>query len=319
MNMLLYYLKFISKSYHKMAKEILMNYYDEKILDTFINEYFNIRYYNYYDGLLSIEEKIDKYLNKCYLSLVNDNRDNEEMIINIYMAFNYLLLLDNKSYISNDVIVRIITDYRREIALLEDKIFPKRLEKLIESFKTNHRSILEYFLSDKFKVELTNTSKDFVRNVKLTQKIAFPKIYNKSVIEDTYNISPIREDKLLVEYFLVMPLILKDLNDFIFDKYYLVDFSVDLFENKEYFEKIKENINNDIFKFKAVFKVTFDDYSKYCNEIKEMIKEGYLFAILVSSSVDISNNILFNIFKYIIVDNKSIHKGLKDDKIVMIG
>lgn len=124
-----YYLTFISKNIHNLAKEILLNFYDEEVFKKLVNEFINIRYYYYYDEELEMEEKIEKYMNKTFLRLLSDY-DDKDKLTNMYMTLNYLLLLDNNDVISDETVIKIIADYRREIGLGEDKVFPKSLKKV---------------------------------------------------------------------------------------------------------------------------------------------------------------------------------------------
>ncbi len=317
--MLNYYLLFLSKNLHNLVHEVVPSFYSEELFEIFLKEYINIRFYNYYDDELSMEEKIEKYLNRIFLKLIKDYPSEEEKLTNMYMSFSYLMLIDNQSSLSDDTVIGLITDYRKDIGLEDNKIFPRSIKKQIESFKNKKKELLDYFLTDKFSVVENNTSNNSIIDIKMNYNIEFPEIYSKSAIDEIYNSTPVSEERMLVIYSLVIPKIIMDLDNYIYDRYYLVDFSCEIFNNNELLEKVKKFTVNDIFKFRVVFKIEYDDYSKHSASIKEMIKDGYMFAIKIDDEVELINNMLLNLFKYILIDSNSIHKDVKNDKIVIVG
>lgn len=317
--MLNYYLLFLSKNLHNLVHEVVPSFYSEELFEIFLKEYINIRFYNYYDDELTMEEKIEKYLNRIFLKLIKDYPSEEEKLTNMYMAFSYLMLIDNQSSLSDDTVIGLITDYRKDIGLEDNKIFPRSIKKQIESFKNKKKELLDYFLTDKFSLVENNTSNNSIIDIKMNYNIEFPEIYSKSAIDEIYNSTPVSEERMLVIYSLVIPKIIMDLDNYIYDRYYLVDFSCEIFNNNELLEKVKKFTVNDIFKFRVVFKIEYDDYSKHSASIKEMIKDGYMFAIKIDDEVELTNNMLLNLFKYILIDSNSIHKDVKNDKIVIVG
>ena len=78
---------------------------------------------------------------------------------------------------------------------------------------------------------------------------------------------------------------------------------------------------DDCFKNQTVMKIDYEDYVKYNNNIKDMIRDGYKFAIFVDDNdVKEEDFILFEIFDYIVVDSKSKYCKYMDtnDKILVI-
>lgn len=306
MNMFENYLTFISKNYHKMAKEVLLSYYDEEIFNKMIKEYINIRYYNYYD------EDFDVSMNKSFLDILSYHEEEEEKVTNMFVTLNYLLLFND---ISIDSAIKILTDYRKEIDIDDNKIFPNNMKRIYTSFLEKEEEFFQYFDSDTFLIEDKKTSKENVVDVLMYYDIEFPEIYNKAVIDEIYNSDPISSEKLLVEYSLVIPRILKDIKNYDYKKNYLVDFSCNIFSEGELLEKIKKFTSNDLFKFKVIFKIDYDCFIKYDSSIKDLIREGYLFAIKIDDEVEIENNFLLNLFKYIIVNQNN---DIDNDKIIVL-
>ena len=152
-------------------------------------------------------------------------------------------------------------------------------------------------------------------DIELTYNIKFPKLYSEYAIDRVFTSGTIAEDRLLVEYYLMTNIIINDMRACIFDRFYLVDFEPTIFDDKQRLEKLLGVANNDCFKNQVILKVKYDEFAKYGNNIKDMIKDGYSFAIKVDKEIDKSEYILFDIFKYIIVE-KDIDK-LKGKEIII--
>ena len=165
------------------------------------------------------------------------------------------------------------------------------------------------------------TSKENVVDIEIDYKLQFPKLYSEYAIERVFNEDAVKEDKLLVEYYLMTDLILKDIRECIFDKYYLIEFTPKLFEDKERLGKLLNITLDDCFKNQTVMKIEYSDYVKYNNNIKDMIRDGYKFAIHIDDADTKSEDfILFEIFEYIILnqDSKYCEDMEKNDKMLII-
>ena len=101
---------------------------------------------------------------------------------------------------------------------------------------------------------------------------------------------------------------------------YLIEFPVSLFENKEGLNTLLSDFNDDCFKSQSVFKIKYEDYCKYGNDVKSMIKDGYLLAIELDDEEEIDDLIIFELFSYIIVDKDSKYCTNKaiNDKLIIV-
>ena len=98
------------------------------------------------------------------------------------------------------------------------------------------------------------------------------------------------------------------------------EFPAALFENKEGLKNLLGIFDNDCFKNQAVFKIKYEDYCKYGNDVKDMVKEGFILAMELDNEEEVEDLFIFNMFKYIIVDKDSkycTNKAL-NDKIIII-
>ncbi len=323
MNALEEYLKFERNNISFFAKEVLSDYYDEELFAKLLDTYFENRYYNFYSkSEISLEENIFDHLKKTLTKLLEGSDDETKTkLTEMYVIFNYILCYDGVNIINDKTLIRLLCDYRAELFGSSDTLFKENITKLINTSKEKREAFFKYFNSNDFYLKKYTTSKPNVINIEIDYKMQFPKLYSEYAIERVFNEDVINEDKLLVEYYLMTDLILKDIRECIYDKYYLIEFTPTLFEDKERLTTLLNITLNDCFKNQTVMKIEYDDYVKYNNNIKDMIRDGYKFAIHVNdSNTKEEDFILFEIFEYIIInkDSKYCEEIAKNDKMIMI-
>ena len=307
MNMLEEFLNFEKNNITLFAKEILSDYYDENIFIPLLNVYVENRYYNYYsDNDLTFDENIMSYLKKRFLSLTEgmseEEKDKKEENFTI---FNYILFFDGVYVIDDPVFFPLLEEYRTKLFNLDDKLFKENIARFIYNTDKKREKFYKMFESKDFYLEETPTNNDDVTDIVLRYNIEFPKIYSEYAIDRVFDSVVISEEKMFVEYQLITLKIIQDIKNCIFDRYYLIEFPTSLFENKEGLNALLSDFNNDCFKNQSVFKIKYEDYCKYGNNVKDMIKDGYLMAIELDDEEEIEDLIIFEIFKYIIVDKDS--------------
>lgn len=323
MNILEEYIKFEKSNIKKLAKSVLSDLYEEESFDKLLNAYIENRYYNFYnDKHDNLEDNIFEHLKDVLDKLFEGaSEESKNKYSQMYVLFNYILCFDEVNIIKDKTLVRLLCDYRYELTNLKDEIFKSNISKLIATSKKKREEFFEYFHSDDFYLERNTTSRDNIVDIVLDYNINFSKLYSDYAIERVFNSDTINEEKLLVEYYLITEVIIKDIRECIFDKYYLLEFTSSLFENKELLTKLLNISSNDCFKSQAVLKVTYNDFTKYGNSIKDLIKAGYKLAIIVNDEEIIEDDfVLLSIFEYIIVKKDSKYCKNKDysDKIVSI-
>lgn len=319
MNMLDEYLKFEKNNITAFAKEILSNdYFEEEAFSKLLNTYIENRYFNYYeDEEIPFEDRIFAHLRKTVIKLSEGtNEETKIKLAEMFTVFNYVLCIDGVKTLKDNTLVKLLCDYHKILYNGEDiKLFKEKISKFLKNMADKRKNFFDYFNSDEFGIRKFTTSKDNVIDIELTYNIKFPKLYSEYAIDRVFTSGTIAEDRLLVEYYLMTNIIINDMRACIFDRFYLVDFEPTLFDDKQRLEKLLSVANNDCFKNQVILKVKYDEFAKYGNNIKDMIKDGYSFAIKVDKEIDKSEYILFDIFKYIIVE-KDIDK-LKGKEIVI--
>ena len=308
MNALFEYVNFERNNINNFAKEILSDYYDEELFNKLLNVYVNSRYYNYnnYSGN-DLNDNILKDL-KSELSkiVVGVEKDVKKKLKEMYIVYYYVMMFDGVIRVSDAKIVNILSKYRNELFNQNDPIFKENITKFIEKTKNKRNDFINFFKSDDFSIKRRSTSNEHVFDITLNHKIDFPKIYSEFAIDRVYNTGNIGEDKLIVLYYMISSIIIKDIKKCIYNNYYLLEFAPSLFENKEKFSKTLEIIDNDMFRNEIYFKINFKDYSKYAGSVKDLIKIGYKF-VLECEDDDLKDDsfVLSSMFDYIIVDKES--------------
>ena len=321
MNALFEYVNFERNNINNFAKETLSDYYDEELFNKLLNVYVNSRYYNYNN--YSIETLNDNILKdlKGELSklIVGVEKDVKKKLKEMYIVFYYVMMFDGVIKVSEAKLVNILSKYRDELFNQSDPIFKENIAKFIEKTKNKRNDFINFFKSDDFALKKRSTSNDNVFDITLNHKIDFPKIYSEFAIDRVYNSGNINEDKLVVLYYMISSIIIKDIKKCVFNNFYLLEFAPSLFENKEKFTNTLEIIDNDMFRNEVYFKISFKDYSKYGGSVKDLIKIGYKF-VLECNDEDLKGDsfVLSSMFDYIIVDKDSKYINENNKNIIYI-
>ncbi len=322
MNMLKEYIDFEKNNITLFAKQVLStDYYEEEAFSKLLDIYMENRYYNFYsDEATPFEERIFNHLRKAVMKLSEGEDESvKDRLIEMFTVFNYVLCLDGVKTITYKTLVRLVSEYHRNLYNLDDvTLFREEITKLLKNIEDKRKKFFDYFKTSDFEIKKYTTSKDNLVDVELKYNIKFPRLYSEFAIDRVFHEGVINEDKLLVEYYLLTSMIINDIRGCVFDRFYLIDFATSLFEDKERLAKLLEISSDDCFKGQTIFKIKYEDYTKYGNDIKNMIRDGYMFAVKVNDDIDKNDFILFEMFSYIIVDNNSKFLKEKNKKIIVI-
>ncbi len=321
MNVLEEYIKFEKNNITSFVREVLTDeFFDEEIFNKYLESYVNVRYYGYYvDNTKELKDFICIELNKITSKLI-DGESEEGLnkinaiaqVFNLIMVYDGVLEENEKKYISD------ICNYRIKLFGSCDMLFKENINKMILQTKKKRKDYFNFFKSDNFYINRKETSNEHVFKVVMKYKLDFPKLYSRYAIDRVFYNGTINEDRLPVLYYLVGNIIMKDINKCIYNNQYLIDFATSLFENKEKMESIMKVTESEAFKNQTVLMINYLDFAKYGNIIKDMIKEGYKFALVLEDE-DISNDaLIFELFEYILVPNGSSYCNRKsvNDKII---
>ena len=318
------------KRFKKYCNLILKSKYDRVVAEELIQRYIDARYYNF-----EVDESIKIFYRRIFDSvkkraqeLIKEEPSKKEIIDYTTDLFQYFFYFDFvRNNMEADLVINKIADMRAtrlNIKSAETADFIQGFAKLVEEDTLEVQENLDLYDSEDFELEIkkiSSSNKEFYR-VKLVYNFAFPKIFSQESIDEVFNTDIIGEDNLFVEYPMVLNNTLIDILNGVFDKYYIVDFSVDLLRKKQKLEQILRMLDNQAAQDKIIFEIGFEDFRENKSEIFKLIKRGFGFALKTNNDMPkftIDEIKILDIFDCIIVDPEDINKGkYKKKKVIEI-
>lgn len=315
------YIDFSKKNIIKYLKVILEKYYNKTLVDSLLEEYISVRYYNNEERKFkSLEANLNYYL-KEKSKVLNSDAD-EEMsfrIKNTFYLFKYILYFDNVLECESlkEKILE-IDEFRNETLCLNDTLFVDNFYKLVKENELRKAKYLKSFDNEKFLLDVFKTNNSKVNKLKLNNTIKFNKIYSDYSIDKVYNEGIVNEQKIFILYYLSSLLILKNVINGEYDKNYIVDFPISIFDKEQKLNRLINIIDNELVKNNIIIRFKYSDYLLYKEKISIWIKEGFQIAIEIDDkyNYDDSSKIWLDIFKYIIID-KNKQNYFDKEKIIL--
>ncbi len=304
----------------KYCNLILRSKYDRVVCDELIQTYIDARYYNF-----NVDNEIKMFYRRIYESLkikatkiVKEDSTKKDATENTLMLFQYFFYFDfvRKNIEVSEVIKRIAEKRIKEFNLksAQNDDFEKIFNKLVKQDIKDVEKTLTAYDTDDFELDINriNPSNNNYYRVKLNYNFKFPELYSQESIEETFNTDLIAEDKLVVEYPMIAIKVLKDILDGNFSRMYIVDFSIDLLNKKQKTDQILKILDCQAVQDKVSFEITYQDFMDNRNQIYELIKKGFNFALKTNDSmpkIKQEELKIFNIFSCILVDENDINKN----------
>lgn len=315
------YIDFSKKNIIKYLKVILEKYYNKTLVDSLLEEYISVRYYNNEERKFkSLEANLNYYL-KEKSKVLNSDAD-EEMsfrIKNTFYLFKYILYFDNVLECESlkEKILE-IDEFRNETLCLNDMLFVDNFYKLVKENELRKAKYLKSFDNEKFILDVFKTNNSKVNKLKLNNTIKFNKIYSDYSIDKVYNEGIVNEQKIFILYYLSSLLILKNVINGEYDKNYIIDFPISIFDKEQKLNRLINIIDNELVKNNIIIRFKYSDYFLYKEKISIWIKEGFQIAIEIDDkyNYDDSSKIWLDIFKYIIID-KNKQNYFDKEKIIL--
>lgn len=293
---------------------ILGEKYKKSLCDEFSKVYVDIRY----NGLitprrgLTVRNKLFQELKKKEIELANKNPQNKKLIEYTYLFYDDCAYFDtshNKSEIKDKV--EEIMDIRKEF-FGEDKFskddelkFKLNFTVMVQMNRDEKDKFLARFETNEFKLSFRNI-KENLQYVSIKQNINFPYIYSTDAIDECFETGVTREDKLLVEYYLLSAKIIKDIEQSDYRKEYLVDFYNTLFSKDTKVKRLLSIIDSSTMKDRISLFISLDDFRNNRDIINDFISKGFNFAISIPDKYD-GNELevqSFSLLKYVIASKK---------------
>lgn len=304
------YIEITKKQINEYMRLVLGGQFNEKYCEIFTEKYINIRYYNYYENdIETTRRKILDHLKQTEEDIVINNIDDREKIELMRIFFYYVLYFDNVAYYK---------DLRAKIAQI-GKVKKKRMgnefdeEELyykMQDYEKQKQELINDFSSEQFYIKLSkysNKSNVFRVNLKYNN-IKFPLEYSDFAINKAFQMGLVNEDKLVVEYYLTVLQILKDIVKQNFKRKYIVEFAATLLKKPRKIKSILNIIENSAVQDKISLKIKYEDFLKNKEEIYDLMRQGFKITVILDNSFEANfkNIESLQMFEFIIIN-----QGLK--------
>lgn len=316
------------RKFKRYTSMILKSKYDRIITEELIKTYIEARYYNY-----EINKKTRIFYRRIYEALKKKSeklktkfKDKKEIVENTLDLFQYYFYFD---YVRNNKsiqeIIEAIDEKRKDRFNLRsadtDNFIFDFMELVVNDIEDIEATIEKYSSSDfelRFR-KIDQNNKNYFR-AELDYNFSFPEIFSREIIDYTFNMDIIAEDKLFVEYPMIGIEVLKDILDGNFNKIYIVDFNVELLHKKKKLNQLLEILNNQAAQDKIHFEITYDEFKENKSSLFELIKKGFKFALKTNDNMpELTNEEIkiLEIFECILVAPKDVNKKKYNKKKIL--
>lgn len=323
-NVLEEYIKITSKEINDYMKLIFENKYLKRISDKYIEAYLNVRFYNFYpkDENLTFRKNFLNAIKQAEQKIVEENPDNQKLIENMGLFYYYILYFDKISY-RKDINENIEKLYKLRAKILkkQNEDFKDKFYNTYEKYLKEKEEFINKFEDEHFYLKITDyAGVSNTHKVILQYNIKFPMIYSNIAIQKTFNTGIISEDKLNVEYYLIASTVIKDILRGNFKKQYIVEFTPTILLKAKKMKSILKIIDNPAVQDKISLKIKYEDFLIYKDQIYELMRQGFRFAIVVDDTMDSSYATLskLNAFSYIIINKKlKNYEEIMENKVIL--
>ena len=159
-----------------------------------------------------------------------------------------------------------------------------------------------------YSFKITNyKDKQNVYRVNVKHQVKFPMEYSEMAINKVFNMGITNEDKLTIEYYLIVVQIIKDIVRQNFKKQYIVEFAETLLEKPKKIKSILNIIDNVAIQDKISLKIRHEYFIENKEKVYELMREGYRFSIILDNSFEVNYKNMENLkmFKYVILNKDS--------------
>ena len=312
-NIMAEYIEYTKKFLREFMEEFFKEQYDKEITDEYIETYIEARYNNYggnenqrvfyrriYSALKKAEEKLE----------YNQDEEKHQVIKNMLEIYQYIFYIDFVRPLKKDLREFINEMYEKrttKFQMKRDGALRENIYKLIKEFREKKEKYLKSFESEDFELIINKYPliKD-VYKVDLKYNFKLPYIFSDKAISDVYNENIVNEDKIIIEYLMLTVFNIRLILEGKFSTQYLVDFPMTLFEKPKKLDQALRIINDSSIQEKIKIKIKYRDFIIHREEIYELMKNGYKFAVIIDDSFIISKEHIrkLEIFEFVIVSKK---------------
>ena len=285
------YIELTKKQINEYMKLVFEEKFNQTYCDLFSERYINIRYFNYYENEYheSTRKKILEHLKKVGEEIIINNIQDRELIETMRVFFYYVLYFDNVVYYK-DLKQKIskINKVKKRVFHTETYDFEEKLYQKMQEIMNEKEELIKRFSSEEFYIKLTNYPdklKVYRVNLKF-QNIKFPLEFSDFAINKAFQMGLVSEDKLVIEYYLVVLQILKDVLKLNFKKKYVLEFAETLLKKPKKIRGFLNIINNPIIQEKISLKIKYEEFLKNSETVFELMREGYKITVILDNSFE---------------------------------
>lgn len=307
-NIMEQYIKITKEQIEEYMKLVFKDSFNKGYCDLFTERYINIRYYNYYENevIETMRRKILNHLKQVGEDIIINNINDRELIENMRVFFYYVLYFDDVVYYKDlKSKIQQIAKMRKRIYGYDLDGFEEELYKKMQEYINQKKEIINRFSSDNFFIKLTNyPDKLKIYRVNLKYKnIKFPLEYSEFAINKAFQSGLMAEDKLVVEYYLAVLQILKDILKLNFKRKYVLEFADTLLKKPKKIKSILNIISSAAVQDKVSLKIRYEQFAKNKEVVYELMRNGYRITIILDNSFDVTfkNVETLQMFEFVIV------------------
>ena len=303
------YIELTKKQINEYMKLVFEEKFNQTYCNLFLERYINIRYFNYYENEYheSTRKKILEHLKKVGEEIIINNIQDRELIETMRVFFYYVLYFDNVVYYK-DLKQKIakINKVKKRVFNTETYDFEEKLYQKMQEIMNEKEELIKRFSSEEFYIKLTNYPdklKVYRVNLKF-QNIKFPLEFSDFAINKAFQMGLVSEDKLVIEYYLVVLQILKDVLKLNFKKKYVLEFAETLLKKPKKIRGFLNIINNPIIQEKISLKIKYEEFLKNSETVFELMREGYKITVILDNSFEsnFKNIESLQMFEFVIIN-----------------
>ena len=301
-NIIEIYTSFIYKKLLEFFKMVLKNDYTKKNCEPFIKRYIDVRYYN--ETEYTKEKEFIKRLNKELLDVYQDlvTEDNVSILRNIVALFGYITYFDDiyDIVLDMEVIHTLVTDDALKIN--HEEQLEKDLRKWYAELKKGKSKLENVVLSKEFCLsEKTVYRKTY--EVSLDHNVKVSNLYSEYAVNKSYNSGVVQEDKLFIMAIMSTWEVLNSAIHLDFSKKYIITLPSSVLGKHSKWNRLMQIINSPLAKKFISFKINYSDYKAHENQVKDYMKNGFSFSVLVDKDTITKNELI--LFSYVFVYEES--------------
>ena len=310
------YVKLIKRDISECIKLMFEKKATKQISDAYLETYINARYYNINPNKESntFRTNILEEMLNTKDKLLAEHPAKEDVIENVFRFYNHIFYFDNVVKVKDfKKTIDDVCSWKAEISKTDDKDFRKNLTKIIHDGTKEANDLLSRFDSAEFYLSFANyLGINNLQRATLKYDIKFPRIYSSWALDKAFTTGAIGEDRFFVEFNLIAVQCMRDIIKGNFAKRYIVDFATgELFEKEQKKNRLLKIIDSSALQDKIALKLNYKDYKENKNDIENMIRSGFKFAIVLDETFTAGLEEIgkLNMFEFIITKKEVNYYG----------